>query len=151
MSDATLQITVAAPIDAWYSGFTATVSRDGVKTEVVLSDDGSGGASDEPWDGIWVGESTGERAASVELTLTGTNIDGVVTLFSGSLPTDGASSAVALQVRSGEGDDGAPTAVLVDSAWPYGIPDIRSQFGVAAVLGVLALIAGIVYLRFGGR
>lgn len=151
MSDATLQITVAAPIDAWYSGFTATVSRDGVKTEVVLSDDGSGGASDEPWDGIWVGESTGERAASVELTLAGTNIDGVVTLFSGSLPTDGASSAVALQVRSGEGDDGAPTAVVVDSAWPYGIPDIRSQFGVAAVLGVVALIAGIVYLRFGGR
>jgi hypothetical protein len=142
-------------MDAWYAGFSATVARDGVKTEVVLSDDGSGGASDEPWDGIWVGESKGEPATSFELTLIGTNIDGVVTLFSGSVPSDGGTTSVALQVRSGvlseEGEYGAATAVLVDSAWPYGIPDIREEFQVAAVFVLVAIVAGVAYLRFGGR
>lgn len=135
-------------MDAWYSGFSAAVSRDGVKSDVVLHDDGST-ASDEPWDGIWVGESVGPSTASVELTLTGTNIDGAVKLFSGWIPTEGDSSAVALVVRAGE--DGMPTAAIVASAWPDGIPDIRSEYRVAALLGVIVLVAGIAYFRFGGR
>ncbi len=148
MSDQSLQITVAAPLNAWYSGFTAAVSRDGVKSEVVLHDDGSI-AGDEPWDGIWVGESVGAAAPSVELTLIGTNLDGVVKLFSGWIPAEADTTAVSFVVRSGE--DGVPSAAVVASAWPDGIPDIRSEFRVAAWLGVVAIVVGIAYLRFGGR
>lgn len=145
MSDQTLSFAVAAPLDVWYSAFSLQVGTGADATEVRLVDDGSG-PDDDAWDGVWHGEVAAPAADTVSVTLKGTQLDGTVTLYDGSVPSAG--PQVALVVRAG---GATPTAVLADEAWPDGIPAVPKALHATVLWGSLVGLAVFAYLKTGGR